>query len=322
VVVSSLKFEICDSDRRFHLSRASPCHAIIDSMDLSHRAKIWQLRARTLDLPSRPLLMGIVNVTPDSFSDGGRLLDLSGATAHAEQLATDGADIIDVGGESTRPGARPVDVQEELDRVLPVVEQITKRLSIPISVDTSKAAVARAAIAAGAEIINDVTALRGDAQMLDVLCESGAAVCAMHMQGTPQTMQQNPHYENVVEDVLGFLGQLRDRLTSAGIPHSRVCLDPGIGFGKTVGHNLTLLQNAWRFHELGCPVLIGHSRKSFIARVIRDESADRTVASIGISCALAAQGIQILRVHDVRPVREALELFDVTSSPTLTLPTG
>jgi dihydropteroate synthase len=305
----------------------------MSGMDLSHRAKIWQLRTRTLDLPRRPLLMGIVNVTPDSFSDGGRFLDPKSAVAHAEQLAADGADIIDVGGESTRPGAAPVSVQDELDRVLPVVEKITKLLSIPLSIDTSKAAIARAAIAAGAEIINDVTALRGDEEILDVLRESGAAICAMHMQGTPQTMQQNPHYENVVEDVFNFLRQTRDRLISAGIPQSRICLDPGIGFGKTVEHNLALLSSAWRFHELGCPILIGHSRKSFIAKILgasltlplgegRGEGADRTAAITAISCALATQNIQILRVHDVRSVREALELFNVTSTPTLTLPTG
>jgi dihydropteroate synthase len=286
----------------------------MSGMDLSHRAKIWQLRTRTLDLPRRPLLMGIVNATPDSFSDGGHFLDPKSAAAHAERLAAEGADIIDVGGESTRPGATPVSLPEELDRVLPVVEQISKRLNVPLSIDTSKAAVARAAIAAGAEIINDVTALRGDEEMLDVLRESRAAICAMHMQGTPQTMQQNPHYENVVEDVLGFLRQTRDRLISAGIVKSRICLDPGIGFGKTAEHNLALLSSAWRFHELGCPILIGHSRKSLIARVLGDRPTDRAAASIGISCALAAQVIQILRVHDVRPVREALELFSVTST--------
>ena len=294
----------------------------MSGMDLSHRAKTWQLRTRALQLPRRPLLMGIVNVTPDSFSDGGSFLDPKSAAAHAEELAVQGADIIDIGGESTRPGAAPVSLQQELDRVLPAVEQITKRLRIPLSIDTSKAAVARAAIAAGAEIINDVTALRGDEKMLEVLFESGAAICAMHMQGTPQTMQQSPHYENVVEDVLEFLRQTRDQLIAAGIPHSRICLDPGIGFGKTVEHNLALLSSAWRCHELGCPVLVGHSRKGFIGHLLGDTKADRTAATVGISCALAAQGIQVLRVHDVRSVREALKLFDVTFTPTLTLPTG
>jgi dihydropteroate synthase len=202
-------------------------------MDLTRRATHWQLRTRTLELPRRPLLMGIVNVTPDSFSDGACFLDPKSAVAHAERLVADGADIIDIGGESTRPGSSPVCVQEELDRVMPVIEQVGKRLSAPISIDTSKAAVARAAIAAGAEIINDVTALRGDEQMLDVARHSGAAICAMHMQGTPQTMQQNPHYENVVEEVLEFLRQARDKLIATGVSQSRICLDPGIGFGKT-----------------------------------------------------------------------------------------
>jgi len=293
----------------------------MSGMDRSHRAKHWQLRTRTLELPRRPLLMGIVNVTPDSFSDGGHFLDPSGAAAHSEKLAIEGADIIDIGGESTRPGAARVSVQEELDRVMPVVEQVIKRLSIPISIDTSKAAVARAAASAGVEIINDVTALRGDEQMLDVVRPSGAAICAMHMQGTPQTMQQNPHYHNVIKEVLEFLRLTRDKLIAAGVSQPRICLDPGIGFGKTLEHNLTLLQNVWRFHELGCPILVGHSRKSFIAKVLGDGPTDRIAASIGISCALAAQGVQILRVHDVRRVREALELFNVTSTPALTLPT-
>ena len=306
------------------LSVCQPCYdqSMVPPTDIAaSRAARWQLRTRSLELPGSPLLMGIVNVTPDSFSDGGRFLDPKAALAHAEWLTAEGADILDIGGESTRPGAMPVSVQEELDRVMPVVEQIAKRLNVPISVDTSKAALARAALAAGAEIINDVTALSGDEQMLDVLRESGAAVCAVHMQGTPQTMQQNPHYENVVEDVLGFLRQTRDRLISAGIPQSRICLDPGIGFGKTVDHNLALLSSAWRFHELGCPILIGHSRKGFIGHLLGDTKRDRTSATIGLSCALAAQGIQILRVHDVGPIREALQLFNVKFSPTLTLPT-
>jgi dihydropteroate synthase len=286
--------------------------ATINGMEpcVSKRANVWQLRTRTLQLPRRPLLMGIVNVTPDSFSDGGQFLDLQAAINHAQKLVAEGADLVDIGGESTRPHAQPMSEQQELDRVLPVIEAVCKRISVPVSIDTSKAAVASAAVAVGAENINDVTALRGDPQMLEVVRQTGAAICVMHMQGTPLTMQHNPHYENVVDEVFGFLRLARDRLIAAGISQSRICVDPGIGFGKTPQHNLTLLANCWRLHELGCPVLVGHSRKSFLGHVLGDESADRTAATIGVSCALASQGVQILRVHDVAQARQALTLFE------------
>jgi dihydropteroate synthase len=277
---------------------------------VSKRANVWQLRTRTLQLPRRPLLMGIVNVTPDSFSDGGQFLDPQAAIDHAQKLVAEGADLVDIGGESTRPHAQPVSEQQELDRVLPVIEAVCKRISVPVSIDTSKAAVASAAVAVGAENINDVTALRGDPEILDVVHRTGAAICVMHMQGTPQTMRHSPHYENVVDEVFGFLREARDRLIAAGISQSRICVDPGIGFGKTSQHNLTLLANCWRLLELGCPVLVGHSRKSFLGHVLGDESADRTAATIGVSCALASQGVQILRVHDVAQVRQALTLFE------------
>ncbi|HEY2826249.1 MAG TPA: dihydropteroate synthase [Pirellulales bacterium] len=274
----------------------------------------WQLRTRTLHFSSRPLLMGIVNVTPDSFSDGGRFLKSAAAIEYAQQLVAEGADLIDIGGESTRPRAQPVSEQEELDRVLPVIESVCKTANIPVSIDTSKASVASAAVAAGAEIINDITALRGDAEMLNVVCESGAAICVMHMQGTPQTMQIDPQYDDVVQEVFEFLRDVRDRLISAGMVPARICLDPGIGFGKTPQHNLAILANGWRLHELGCPVLVGHSRKSFLSYVVGDESADRTAAGIGVACALASQDVQILRVHDVAAVRQALTLFDAVSN--------
>jgi dihydropteroate synthase len=254
--------------------------------------------------------MGIVNVTPDSFSDGGRFFDPQAAVDQALRLVAEGADLLDIGGESTRPYSEAVAADEELRRVLPVVEAVCKQVSVPVSIDTSKAAVARGAVDAGVEIINDVTALTGDHEMLAVAQSSGVGVCAMHMQGTPQTMQDNPAYREVVTDILHFLLDTRDMLESSGIAREKICLDPGIGFGKTHEHNLTLLANCWRFHELGCPVLVGHSRKGFIAHVLGDKCVNRCAGTIGVACALAGQGVQLLRVHDAGPVKQALQLFE------------
>ena len=276
------------------------------------RATRWKLRTQSLNLPARPLVMGIVNVTPDSFSDGGQFFDPTAAIRHGLDLAAAGADILDIGGQSTRPYAEPVAVDEERRRILPVVRVLCAQADRPISIDTSSAAVAEAALAEGAEIINDVTALAGDPQMLGIALAGGAAVVAMHSQGTPQTMQDNPQYADVVADVLDYLRCRRDVLLAAGIDRERICLDPGIGFGKTHQHNLTLLANCWRLHELGCPVLVGHSRKGFIGKVVGDKTADPLPGTIGVACALAAQGVQIIRVHDVAAVRQALELFAAT----------
>lgn len=281
-------------------------------MRYAARAKSWKLRTRELVCPKRPLLMGIVNVTPDSFSDGGQFLETKAAVDQALQLAADGADILDIGGESTRPYSNPVPADEELRRVLPVLEAIRKQTNVPLSIDTSKARVAAAAMAAGAEIINDITGLQGDPDMLQVALEYEAGVCVMHMQGTPQTMQDNPSYQDVVSDVFQFLRQRRDALLAAGMEPGRICLDPGIGFGKTHQHNLTLAANSYRFHELGCPLLVGHSRKGFIAKVIGDKEVSRTPGTIGVSISLALQGVQILRVHDVAAVRQAILLFEAT----------
>ncbi|MEX0866712.1 MAG: dihydropteroate synthase [Pirellulales bacterium] len=253
--------------------------------------------------------MGIVNVTPDSFSDGGAFHEPSRAIEHARRLIAAGADVVDVGGESTRPYSDPVSEQEELDRVLPVIEAIAAESDVPISIDTSKAGVARAAIAAGAEIINDVTGLEGDPAMVAVAVECQAGVCAMHMQGTPRTMQENPRYDDVVEDIFAYLRGRRDQLLAAGLDAARICLDPGIGFGKTHAHNLQLLNHCERFHELGQPLLVGHSRKGFIAHVLQDKACDRTAGTVGVSLALARRGIQVLRVHDVAVTRQALLLF-------------
>jgi len=256
--------------------------------------------------------MGIVNVTPDSFSDGGRFDSKDDAVEHALQLAAEGADILDIGGESTRPYADPVAEQEELDRVVPVVAELAKRVEVPISIDTSKSAVARAAVGAGAEIVNDVTGLEGDVAMAEVAVEMEVGVCAMHMQGTPQTMQDDPRYDDVVEEIFKYLQQRRDALIQKGITADRICLDPGIGFGKTHQHNLTLMAACSRFHELGQPLLVGHSRKGFLAKILGDAEKERTFATIGSSLSLAVQGIQVIRVHDVRGVREALLAFEAT----------
>lgn len=253
--------------------------------------------------------MGIVNVTPDSFSDGGRYASTGAAVEHALRLAADGADILDIGGESTRPYSTQVALQQELDRVIPVVQQVAQQCQAPISIDTSKARVAAAAIDAGAQIINDVTGLEGDPQMLPTALTTGAAVCAMHMRGTPQTMQDDPSYHDVVQEIHGYLRGRRDRLLEAGIAAEKICLDPGIGFGKTHQHNLTLMQHAERFLDLGCPLLVGHSRKAFLGKLIGNDQADRTMATVGAALALAEQGVHIVRVHDVRATREALLAF-------------
>ena len=276
------------------------------------RAASWLLRTRRLELPRRPLVMGVVNVTPDSFSDGGRFDSAAAAVEHGLRLIEQGADLLDVGGESTRPYAEAVAADEELRRVIPVVAELSRRAAVPISIDTSKARVAREAVEAGAEIINDITALAGDAAMPQVARETQAGVCAMHMQGTPQTMQDNPSYADVVADVLAYLRERRRSLVAAGIDPERLALDPGIGFGKTHQHNLTLLSHCDRFHELGSPLVVGPSRKGFIAKILQDKQADRTAGTIGVALSLASQGVQIIRVHDVEPVRQALLLFEAT----------
>jgi dihydropteroate synthase len=271
-----------------------------------NRATAWHLKTRTLRFGRLPLVMGIVNVTPDSFSDGGHFLAREAAVGHALRLLNEGADILDIGGESTRPYATPVGTDDELARALPVIHEIHRlRPDAIVSIDTSKPEVARAAVEGGAEIINDVTGLRSQ-DMIAVASATTAAVCVMHMQGTPQTMQDNPFYEDVVEDIYTELVERREALVAAGIDRQRICLD----FGKTHEHNLALIRGCGRFHDLGCPLLVGHSRKGFIGKVLGDKHVDRTAGTIGAALALARQGVQIIRVHDVRAVREALLLFE------------
>jgi dihydropteroate synthase len=257
-------------------------------------------------------MMGIVNVTPDSFSDGGKYFTADAAADHARALVAEGADLLDIGGESSRPGAAAVNDEDELARIMPVIRRLVAEIEVPISIDTRKACVAEAAVDAGAEIINDVSGLEGDPRMVDVAVKTGAGVCVMHMQGTPETMQKNPKYTDVFAEVHGYLRRRRDALVDAGVACQRICLDPGIGFGKTYEHNLALLRSCCALHALGCPVLVGHSRKRFLGTLIGDENADRTQATVGVALGLAEQGVQILRVHDVRPVREALLAFEMS----------
>lgn len=279
-----------------------------------NRATSWRLRTTTLQFDRLPALMGIVNVTPDSFSDGGSFVDPAFAVEHGLRLVAAGANILDIGGESTRPNAEPVSEAEELRRVVTVVQALAEQTNVPISIDTSKARVAEEAVAAGAQIINDVTGLEGDPRMAEVASRTGVGVCAMHMRGTPKTMldERNVQYDDVVKDILNYLKSRLNALMKIGVAADRICLDPGIGFAKTHQQNLTLLASLGSYHALGTPILVGHSRKGFLAKILGDPQADRTLATVGVSLSLAAMGIQVIRVHDVAPVREALVAFAAT----------
>jgi dihydropteroate synthase len=272
----------------------------------------WRLRDRTLTIGRRPLLLGIVNVTPDSFSDGGQFASADAALAHAQRLIEQGADIVDIGGESTRPGATPVPLEEELRRVVPVVESLASRTKTPLSIDTSKAEVARQCLRAGAHLINDVTALSGDPALLEVVREAGAGVILMHMQGTPATMQQAPHYQDVVREICQYLADRLQALESGGVSRECVAIDPGIGFGKTLEHTLEMLGRLREFQSLGRPVCLGVSRKGFIGQIIGGRPrSERLAGSIAVALhAVAHQSAQIVRVHDVQETRDALILFE------------
>ncbi len=254
--------------------------------------------------------MGILNVTPDSFSDGGRFLDLDRAVNHALRMQTEGADIIDVGGESTRPGAAPLSCQEELDRVLPVVCALIKQLTIPISIDTTKSDVARQAIDAGAAIINDVSGGTKDPWMFSTAAQGAAGLVLMHARGNPQTMQRAPRYQNVTEAVYQFLSRQIEKAMGHSIPKSRLVVDPGIGFGKTVTHNLTLLKQIDRLTHLGVPVLVGPSRKSFIGKTLNLPTDERLEGTLAAAAIAIFQGARIIRVHDVAPLRRVIDLSD------------
>ncbi len=285
---------------------------------------------------TRTLVMGVLNVTPDSFSDGGKFVDVDCAVEHARDMAQAGADIIDIGGESTRPGAVPVSAEEELHRIVPVIERLcrgedaaptvaqkrdppltTHRSPLTISVDTTKAAVAEKALAAGARIVNDISALRFDRRMVEVVRDAGAGVVLMHMQGTPQTMQQSPQYDDVVAEVRAFLAERVAFAEAQGIEKSQIAVDPGIGFGKTVEHNLQLLARLEELTSLGCPVLVGASRKSFIGKVLAPLGAGRVLDTSerlwGTAATVAwavAHGARVVRVHDVAEMAEVVRMVE------------
>jgi len=270
----------------------------------------FRLGNREIELGRRTLIMGILNVTPDSFSDGGEHLDPEEAVDHALRMAEEGADLIDVGGESTRPGSAGVDLEEEKRRVLPVVSRLRDRCPIPVSVDTSKAELAEEALRAGAAMVNDVTGLTGDPKMVEVVRDHGAALCIMHMLGSPRTMQKNPRYEDVVCEVKQFLHAQADLAVKGGVPEDRIFIDPGIGFGKTLADNLKLMA---RCRELGAgryPVLVGPSRKSFIGALLELPVEERLEGTLGAVVAAVAGGAHAVRVHDVKEAYRTLRVAD------------
>ncbi len=266
------------------------------------------LRKGDLVLKDRPLLMGIVNVTPDSFYDGGKFAETGAAIKQALKLAADGADILDLGGESTRPGSDPVPIEEELKRVIPVIEAITEKISVPISIDTRKSEVARKALAAGAAMVNDVSALGFDPELAAVAAEAKAPLILMHIQGTPKDMQQDPHYDDLFGEIIAFLRERIERAKAAGLSEELILVDPGIGFGKTVAHNLELIRDLWRLRSLGRPIVLGHSNKSFIGKVLNVEKDDRAEGTAAAAVAGVLAGAHILRVHDVAYCRRFVEM--------------
>ncbi len=264
----------------------------------------------SLRLGRRTLVMGVLNVTPDSFSDGGEWADPDRAVRHARAMVRDGADLIDVGGESTRPGSRPVPAAEEIRRVVPVVERLARE-NILVSVDTSKAAVAQAAFRAGAKILNDVTALRGDPRMARVAARARVAVILMHMKGTPRTMQRNPEYRDVVKEIMDFFREIQRKAWRAGISHDKIILDPGIGFGKSPEHNLEILRRLDEFSSLGRPLAIGTSRKNFIGRALGRRVDDRVSGTAATVAVAVLRGAAIVRVHDVRELSDVVRMTDL-----------
>ena len=274
---------------------------MLEPMTLTRQAK-----DRLIEFHDRPLIMGVVNVTPDSFYDGGCYLDAAAAVAHAVRLVEEGADLLDIGAESTRPGANVVNEAEERRRAIPVVTAVAKAVTVPISIDTSKAAVARAALDAGAVLVNDVTALRGDPAMVDVVARAGAGIVLMHMQGTPRTMQQAPHYDDVVEEVSAFFEERIRFAMAHGIVRRQIILDPGIGFGKLLAHNLALLAQLRRFVQFECPLLVGVSQKGFLGQLVDRPVQERQWATAAAVAMAVDRGAGILRVHDVRAMKDVV----------------
>lgn len=264
-----------------------------------------------LKFSAKSFVMGVLNVTPDSFSDGNMFIDRRAAVKHAVDMAHDGADIIDVGGESTRPGSRAVSADEELKRVLPVIKELSKKLDIPISIDTQKSAVAGAALKAGASIVNDVSGLRNDPDIAKVAAEHGAYLILMHMKGTPQDMQRDPSYKDVIGEIIKSLQHSIKIAHCAGVPGNKIIIDPGIGFGKRVEHNLEILARLGEFKKLGYPICIGTSRKSFIGKILKkDGPKGRLYGTLATSAAAIMNGANIVRVHDVGPMKDAALMID------------
>ena len=270
---------------------------------------VWRTARSEISLEN-PVLMGILNITPDSFSDGGRFFEPADALRRLEELQHQGAEVIDVGGESTRPGSGPVTVDEELRRVLPAIEAAADRFELPISIDTTKAKVARAALDAGAEIVNDISGLRYDPNLADVAAESGAGLVLMHIRGRPRTMQQRIHYDDLLGEIVAELGESARRALAAGCPPDRIVVDPGIGFGKTAEQSLVLIDRLDRLQELGFPVLIGPSRKSFIGKTLGLDVEDRLEATLAACVIALLRGARIFRVHDVAAARRALDMAE------------
>ena len=275
-----------------------------------------QAKDRLIEFPGRPLIMGVVNVTPDSFYDGGRYLDAEAAVAHAVRLVEEGADLLDVGAESTRPGADAVNEVEERRRVIPVVTAVAKAVTVPISIDTSKAAIAREALDAGAVLVNDVTALRGDSAMVDVVARSGAGIVLMHMHGTPRTMQQAPRYDDVVEEISVFFEERIHFAMTHGIVRRQIILDPGIGFGKLLVHNLTLLAQLRCFEIFECPLLVGVSQKAFLGQLLDRPVQERQWGTAAAVAMAVDRGAGILRVHDVRAMKDVVQVAAAISQRT------
>lgn len=275
-----------------------------------------QAKDRLIDFPDRPLMMGVVNVTPDSFSDGGRYLNPEAAVAQAVRLVEEGADLLDIGAESTRPGAESVDEAEERRRAIPVVAALARAVTVPISIDTSKAVVAQAALDAGAVLVNDVTALRGDPAMVGVIARTGAGIVLMHMQGTPRTMQLAPRYEDVVGEVSEFFEERIRFAMAHGVVRRQIVLDPGIGFGKLLIHNLTLLAQLQRFECFGCPLLVGVSRKAFLGQLVARPVQERQWATAAAVAMAVERGAGILRVHDVRAMKDVMQVTVAISRDT------
>ncbi len=271
---------------------------------------IWDCGRHQFRFPRPVLLMGIVNVTPDSFSDGGRYFSTDAAVRHGRALVAEGADLLDIGGESTRPGAAPVAETEEMRRVLPVIERLAREVAVPLSIDTQKAAVARAALATGATIVNDVAANRDDNELWPVVAATGAGYVCMHMLGTPQTMQREPRYGDVVAEVRAFFRDRLDRLAAAGVRPEQVVLDPGIGFGKTLEHNLELLANLASFKNFMRPMLLGASRKSFLGALLGVEIEARLPGSLACAAWAAQAGVELIRTHDVAATRQTVRVIE------------